>query len=135
MTATIEYLGDLRTKAIHIKSGAEIITDAPTDNHGKGASFSPTDLASCSLASCILTIMGIAANTHEINIIGTKATMIKHMSSNPRRIGKIEIVINMPDLPYTYKEKTILEKAAHHCPVALSLNDNTKEEIHIEWAK
>ena len=133
MTSTVEYLGGLRTKAIHLKSGTEIITDAPVDNHGKGASFSPTDLASTSLASCLITIMGIAAAAHNIDMTGTKAEVTKHMASDPRRIAEIEILLIMPDKNYTQKENKILEKAAHHCPVALSLNENTKEGLTIIW--
>lgn len=133
MTSTIEYLGELRTKATHIKSGTTIITDAPTDNHGKGASFSPTDLASTSLASCLMTIMGIAAQTHKIDITGAKATMTKTMGSNPRHIAKIEIQLVMPKKAYSDKEKKILEKAAHHCPVAMSLGEKTQEELTIIW--
>ncbi|HAL65647.1 MAG TPA: osmotically inducible protein OsmC, partial [Bacteroidales bacterium] len=85
---TIEtiYLGELRTKATHLQSGNSIITDAPLDNQGKGEAFSPTDLLAAALASCMLTIMGIAARTHGFNIDGTKAEITKIMESNPRRV-------------------------------------------------
>ena len=134
MISKVTYQGNLRTEAVHLKSGNTIHTDAPIDNHGKGEAFSPTDLASTSLASCILTIMGIAANKHDINIKGTTAEVEKIMASNPRRIAKINIKINMPLNEFSSKQKKILEAAAHHCPVGLSLNDNTEENIIINWS-
>jgi uncharacterized OsmC-like protein len=133
MISKVVYKGNLRTEATHLRSGNVIITDAPLDNHGKGEAFSPTDLASTSLASCILSIMGIAANTHNINIEGATADVIKVMDSDPRRIKTIEVTIQMPDNNYTDKEKKILEKAAHHCPVGLSLHPDTEEILIINW--
>ena len=133
MISKVVYKGNLRTEATHLRSGNVIITDAPLDNHGKGEAFSPTDLASTSLASCILSIMGIAANTHNINIEGATADVIKVMDSDPRRIKTIEVTIQMPDNNYTDKEKKILEKAAHHCPVGLSLHPDTEEVLTINW--
>ena len=89
--ATVEtiYLGELRTEATHVQSGSKILTDAPTDNHGKGEAFSPTDLVATALGSCMMTIMGIAAQTHGIDIDGTKLHITKIMSASPRRIGEI----------------------------------------------
>jgi len=133
MISKVIYKGKLRTEATHLRSGNVIITDAPVDNHGNGEAFSPTDLASTSLASCILTIMGIAANAHSINIVGASADVNKIMDSNPRRIKSIEVTIQMPDQNYSDKEKKILEAAAHHCPVAMSLHPDTKEVITINW--
>lgn len=133
-TATIEYLGDLRTKARHNRSGQEIITDAPLDNHGKGEAFSPTDLASTSLASCMLTVMGIAARTHSIEMKGAVAELNKIMSDNPRRISKIEIDIYMPEnVKYSSKEKAILINAAKTCPVGRSLHPDLEEVLNIHW--
>lgn len=134
ITAKVEYKGNLRTEATHLRSGQMIITDAPVDNEGKGEAFSPTDLAATSLASCILTIMGITANRKEINIEGATAEVIKTMGSNPRRIAKIEISINMPAKPYTTAQRKLLEGAAHHCPVGLSLGPETEEVVSIKWA-
>jgi len=134
MTSKVEYLGHLRTKATHLRSGAEIYTDAPVDNMGKGEAFSPTDLTATSLASCILTIMGIAADKHKINMDGAFAECKKHMVNGPRRIEKIEIKITMPPKAYSDKEKKILNRAAHHCPVALSLNEETEEILVIVWS-
>src|ERR1700743_2927148 len=105
------YLGGLRTEATHLQSGTKIITDAPTDNKGKGEAFSPTDLLAESLAACMLTTMGIAADTHGINIDNTTCEVTKIMALNPRRVA--EVVINFK-FPGTYddKEKKILEHAA-----------------------
>ncbi|MBT8190054.1 MAG: OsmC family protein [Saprospiraceae bacterium] len=133
MIAEIEYKGELRTEARHIRSGDVIYTDAPLDNQGKGEAFSPTDLTCASLGSCILTIMGIAARNHNINIEGAKAEVYKTMDSNPRRIQEIKIHIIMPAGSYSSREMKIIEKAAHHCPVALSLHPDTREIIEFSW--
>lgn len=133
MIAKIKYLGNLRTEATHLRSGNVIYTDAPVDNEGKGEAFSPTDLAATSLGSCILTIMGIAARNHQINIESTEVDIEKVMVSHPRRIAKIGINIIMPKRSFSEKEKKILEKAAHHCPVALSLSPDTEEVITFHW--
>ena len=133
MTSKVIYKGNLRTEATHLKSGNVIITDAPTDNHGKGEAFSPTDLAATSLASCILTIMGITAQKREIDMEGAHAEITKVMSASPRRIAEILIDIHMPNKDFSSSEKKILEGAAHHCPVGLSLHPETKEVINIHW--
>lgn len=133
MTSTVEYTGALRTVAIHLKSGNEIITDAPTDNNGKGEAFSPTDLVATSLASCMITIMGIRADTMEIDISGTKAEVQKIMASNPRRIAEVLISVTMPEGNFDRKDKEILEKAAKTCPVALTLHPDTKQTISFHW--
>ena len=133
MTAKIEYKGELRTEATHLKSGNVIQTDAPTDNQGKGEAFSPTDLVATALGSCILTIMGIAARRDGLDISDASCEVTKHMASNPRRIAKLEIVIQMPDRKYSDKEKASLERAAHHCPVGNSLHPDLDEIITINW--
>ena len=132
-TAKITYKGGLRTEAVHLKSGTAIITDAPTDNRGQGASFSPTDLVATGLGSCILTIMGIKALDSGIDMEGATAEVEKIMAANPRRIAEIKVFIKMPDKDYTDKEKVMLERAAHHCPVAKSLSENLKESVEIVW--
>ncbi len=133
--ATIEsiYLGGLRTEATHVQSGVKIITDAPVDNHGKGEAFSPTDLLSSSLASCMMTLMGIAGNTHNINIDNTTCSVTKIMAADPRRVA--EIVINFK-FPKTYdeKEQKILERAALTCPVYLSLHPDLKKTVEFGWS-
>lgn len=132
-TAEVVYLGDLRTEATHLRSGKKIYTVAPPDNQGKGDDFSPTDLASTSLASCMMTIMAIAANAHEINVEGMRAEVLKIMANDPRRIGSIEIDLFMPDRDYSSKEKAILEHAANACPVGRSLHPDLQEILRIHW--
>jgi len=95
ITAEVEYLGELRTKCTHIQSGTEIITDAPKDNHGKGESFSPTDLVATAYASCMLSIIGIYCMQHSVPFKHGKATVEKIMDSNPRRIGKLIIHLDL----------------------------------------
>jgi putative redox protein len=97
MTSRIFYTDNLRTQATHLQSGAVIITDAPVDNQGKGEAFSPTDLVATALGSCMLTIMGIAANKHELNIAQTQVYITKIMQAQPRRIAAIEVSIIYPD--------------------------------------
>lgn len=134
MTSKVVYNGDLRSTATHLRSGSVIETDAPVDNQGKGERFSPTDLVATALAACIVTTMGIAGNTHGINIDGTECEVEKIMAADPRRIGEIKINIYMPKgKNYTDKEKTILERAAHTCPVAKSLHPDLKETISFFW--
>lgn len=133
-TAEVIYTGDLRTQTTHIRSGQSFITDAPVDNQGKGEAFSPTDLAATSLACCMITTMGIAAKTHEIDMKGARAEVLKIMANDPRRIASIEVDIFMPDLPFSPKEKIILEKAANACPVKRSLHPDLKEVLRIHWA-
>ena len=129
-TMEVVYCGGLRTKAVHLKSGVEIITDAPTDNNGKGESFSPTDLASCSLASCMMTIIGIMAQNHGFDINGTKAEVTKVMSADPRKIAEIRIRLIFPEnMNADEKRKTMIKRAAHSCPVALSLHESVIQTI------
>lgn len=132
-TAEVVYLGNLRTEATHLRSGQSIVTDAPVDNHGKGEAFSPTDLAATSLASCMITTMGIAANTHDIEMDGARAEVLKIMANDPRRIAAIEIDIYMPPMEYSSKQKTILEKAALTCPIVKSLHPNLEEITRFHW--
>ena len=132
MTSKVIYKGALRTEATHIRSGNTIITDAPTDNKGKGEAFSPTDLVVTALASCMLTIMGIKADEMNINIEGTSAEVKKIMGAGPRRIAQVNIVINIP-LSADEKTKKILEKAALTCPVDKSLSDSMIRDIKFIW--
>src|SRR5476649_1197002 len=131
-TISTTYLGGLRTEATHLQSGTKIITDAPTDNQGKGEAFSPTDLLAEALASCILTTMGIAGNTHGINIDGTKCEVTKIMAPNPRRVAEVVVNLKFPG-EYTDKEKSILEHAALTCPVAISLHPDVKKTTNFGW--
>ena len=128
-TSTVKYLGSLRTEAIHLKSKERIITDAPTDNHGRGEAFSPTDLVATALASCMVSILGIQANTSNIKLGDIDAEVTKIMSANPRKISEIVVVMNFTNHHYSEKEKIILTNAAKTCPVALSLNPDIKQTI------
>lgn len=133
MTSTVHYLGDLRTEATHLQSGTKIVTDAPIDNQGKGEAFSPTDLCATSLATCMLTIMGISARNHGWNIDGAKADIQKIMAADPRRIARIEILISMPDRGFDDKQKKVLETAARTCPVAFSLAEGIEQVLTFKW--
>jgi uncharacterized OsmC-like protein len=126
---TTKYLGDLRTEITHLQSGNILITDAPTDNHGKGEFFSPTDLLASALGSCILTIMGIAARTHGFSIDGASMETTKVMGSGPRRVAELIITITFPHNNYSSKELKILETSARECPVANSLHPDLKRTV------
>ena len=132
MTSKVNYLGDLRTSAIHIASAKNIITDAPIDNQGKGEAFSPTDTVATALASCLLTIMGIKARDLNIDIKNTTAEVCKVMESNPRRISEIQVTVNFTK-SYDQRIKKILEKSALACPVSNSLHPDLKQNILFNW--
>ena len=129
MTSSVTYIGDLRTEATHVRSGEKIITDAPVDNEGKGATFSPTDLAATSLATCMLTIMGIAAKKRNIDMTGTTADVTKVMSANPRQISEIRIDIQFPE-HVAEKDRAILKRVSEHCPVGNSLSADLIEKVN-----
>ncbi len=133
MTSTVQYLGELRTEATHLHSGTKIITDAPLDNQGKAEAFSPTDLCATSLATCLMTIMGISARNHGLDMTGAKAEINKVMAADPRRISRVEINITMPANGFTDVQKKMLETAARTCPVALSLAEGIEQAIDFEW--
>ena len=131
-TSTVIYLGDLRCQATHTASTTEIYTDAPVDNQGKGQAFSPTDLVATALANCMLTIMGISAQRHNLDISQAKATVQKVMSADsPRRIVKIAVIIEMPKANFSEKEQQLLENAARACPVSKSLSAELEQDINI----
>jgi putative redox protein len=135
ITVSTIYKGDLRTEATHVRSGQVIITDAPLDNNGKGEAFSPTDLMSAALGSCMLTIMGIAARNHGFSIEGTRLEIIKVMASNPRRVSEIQVDIYMPSVAYSDSHRRILETAAKTCPVALSLHPDLNQVLNIHYSR
>ncbi|MCC7301201.1 MAG: OsmC family protein [Bacteroidia bacterium] len=134
-TSKIVYTGGLRTKAIHLKSQQEIITDAPVDNNGKGEAFSPTDLMSTSLGCCMVTIMGILAERKGWNIEGTELEITKIMGTEPRRVTGIRVEISVPARSFSEKEKQMLENAAKTCPVAFSLHPELEQDISFVWVK
>ena len=124
--ATIQtlYLGDLRTEITHVQSGNRVITDAPTDNNGKGEYISPTDMVAAALGSCMLTLMGIAARRLEIDLKGTRVEIQKVMAAEPRRIAEIRLDFYLPG-DYSDKDKKILQGAAETCPGGKSLHPDT----------
>lgn len=132
-TATARYAGQLRTEATHVASGNLIQTDAPLDNHGRGEAFSPTDLVSTALGSCMMTVMGIVAERHNWDLVGSTFAVVKHMSTEPpRRIAQIDVTFTLP-ATLAPQERTLLERAAHTCPVGLSLHPEVRQNIVFEY--
>jgi len=129
---TVQYPGQLHCDATHGPSGTQLSTDAPKDNQGRGESFSPIDLVGTALGSCLLTIMGIAANNYGVSIDGATASVEKEMSASPRHIGRLTVVLKVP---HNYDEKTRgrLERAALACPVHKSLHPDIDLPITFEW--
>lgn len=132
MTSRITYLGELRTSCEHLQSGTKILTDAPTDNHGKGEAFSPTDLVATSLGSCMISIMAIKSKELEVDLTQTIIEVTKVMQAEPRKISKIVVVLQLPVNP-SDKNKIILERAAMTCPVFLSLHPDIEKEVTFNW--
>lgn len=134
MTASIVYKGDLRCECTHLQSGTVIETDAPTDNRGKGERFSPTDTLCVALATCVITTMALKANDMNINLAGTAIAVTKHMLSDPRRIGKVDVILSFPDtLAVEEKDRLILQRVGDHCPVAKSLHPDLQVNIEYHW--
>lgn len=133
MTSTVLYSGNLRTEATHLKSGNTLLTDAPTDNHGLGETFSPTDLVATALASCMLTVMGIKANALGKPMDGATAEVTKVMQSGPRRIQRVEVTLRIPTGTLTEDERQTLERVGRGCPVARSLSEQTEQRITFAW--
>ena len=131
-TSNITYVGDLRTVCIHLQSGTQILTDAPTDNHGKGEAFSPTDLVATALGSCMVSIMGIKSKDLNVDLKDSTVSISKIMQSEPRKIAKIEVILNM-SIETSEKNKTILERAAMTCPVLLSLHPDIEKDVVFNW--
>lgn len=131
MTSKVTYLGDLRTTSVHLQSGTQIVSDAPTDNQGRGEAFSPTDTVANALATCMFTIMGIKAHDMQIDLSGATADVTKHMKSDPRMIQKVEVVFSLPALDE--KSRTILERSALTCPVYLSLHPDIVKDVRFNW--
>jgi uncharacterized OsmC-like protein len=132
MMARVTYLGDLRTENEHLRSGDTYITDAPVDNHGKGEAFSPTDTIAVGLANCMLTVMGIKARNMELDMTGTTAEVTKTMASNPRRITRIEVIVNLPFMADA-KQRKILEHTAETCPVVYTLHPEVETDMIFNW--
>jgi uncharacterized OsmC-like protein len=129
-TAHISYLGNLRTSCEHLASGKKIVTDAPTDNKGKGEAFSPTDLVATSLASCMMTIMGIYCQEHGIAFERCEASIEKHMGSGPRRIERIVVHMDLTGNPWDEQTRQKVIMAGRACPVAKTLEGNVELEFN-----
>lgn len=133
MTSTVKYTGELRTICKHLASGSEFETDAPVDNHGKGERFSPTDLMATSLATCMLTVMGIKARTMGIDLDEMKVDVEKIMKADPRRVGGINLSFHIPESLQAVDEKTkqILKHTGNTCPVQHSIHPDI--EVKVDW--
>lgn len=133
VSIAVEYHGDLRSKAIHGPSQKDLITDAPVDNHGKGESFSPTDLVATALATCMATIIGIKAQQKNLDVKGMKIAVEKHMSTDtPRRIVALPVTIEVP-LPSDHVDRPLLEAAALACPVHQSVHPDIDKTVTWVW--
>jgi len=133
--ATVEttYIGDLRTENIHVQSGTKILTDAPTDNQGRGEAFSPTDLLAVALGTCMLTTIAIKTRNDGINIEGAKCSVTKIMSSSPpRKVAELQIKLQFPK-QYSDQEQKLLEEIALNCPVYLSLHPDMTKTVDFGW--
>jgi putative redox protein len=132
---SIVYQGELRCEATHGPSGVQLHTDAPVDNHGRGESFSPTDLVATALGACILTILGIQADKHDVDLSGTRVTVQKHMSADlPRRIARLPVQVVVP-VEVDERMRTVLERSAHTCPVHQSLLAEIEKPIDFQWGE
>lgn len=129
------YQGNLRTNATHLRSGKQVITDAPLDNNGKGEAFSPTDLVATALSSCMITLMGISANKHDFVLGNARAEIDKIMGSDPRRIQEVVVRLEIEDTGYSDREKKIIETAALNCPVAKSLSADLIQTVSFTYVK
>ena len=132
-TSEVIYIDELRTECTHLQSGEKIIADAPIDNQGKGQNFSPTDMLATSLASCMLTIIGIFAQRGGFSINGAKATVTKVMGNDPRRVSEVHIDIDFPKNNYSEKEKKIIQVCVETCPVAKSLHPEIKQIVNCNF--
>ncbi|WP_462281855.1 OsmC family protein [Salinivirga cyanobacteriivorans] len=132
-TIQTSYLGNLRTEAEHMRSGNKIITDAPVDNHGKGEYFSPTDMLSTSLTSCIFTIMGIKAEAAGFSIEGASAKTWKIMAENPRRVAEVRVEFDFTSCNLNEKQQNILKKLVKVSPVPLSVHDDLKQNVTLKF--
>ena len=135
MTSTVLYNGGLRTTCTHRQSDSSFETDAPVDNHGKGERFSPTDLMATSLATCMVTVMGIKARTMGFDLEGIQVDVLKVMKADPRRVGGIELTFHIPASLTTIDENTkaVLKHTGDTCPVMKSIHPDI--EVRIDWGE
>jgi uncharacterized OsmC-like protein len=134
MTASVIYKGNLRCESVHVQSGSTIETDAPTDNKGKGERFSPTDSVCMALATCMITTIAIKSADKGIDFTGSKLEVTKHMLSDPRRIGSIDVILNLTTTSEPDKEgKRYYQNIADNCPVMKSLNPEILINTSYNW--
>ena len=132
MSYTVDYLGDFKTKTVHTTSGCVLFTEPPKDNQGSGEAFSPTDLFAVSLATCMMTLMGMAAKKLNLDLSGSKMQVEKTMLNNPRRIGSV-LIDFISSLAVTEEQQELLEKAAIDCPVHKSLHPDIIVKCNFIW--
>ena len=134
MTSSIVYEGNLRTVATHERSGTQIQTDAPVDNQGQGERFSPSDLVATALGSCMMTIMGIKARDLQLDLTNVKIEVEKIMKADPRRIGGVNLTFHFPEgFTADDKQRVVLERAAHTCPVIYSIHPDIEVKVDFRW--
>ena len=122
------YDGNLRCTATHEPSGNTLITDAPVDNNGKGESFSPTDLLATSMLTCIMTIVAIRADSKDIDVSGMSGSVEKTMAANPRRVSKLEVVVNLPS-NLGNEDRAWLITEGCNCPVCVSVSESMEVDV------
>jgi len=122
------YDGNLRCTATHEPSGSQLITDAPVDNKGKGESFSPTDLLATSMLTCIMTIVAIRADSKQIDVSGMTGSVEKTMASNPRRVAKLEVLVNLP-AEMNMDDRAWLITEGCNCPVCVSVSESMEVDV------
>ncbi|PIQ47479.1 MAG: osmotically inducible protein OsmC [Cytophagales bacterium CG12_big_fil_rev_8_21_14_0_65_40_12] len=133
ITVKSKYTGDLSTEAIHVKSNNHIVTDAPTDNNGKGQAFSPTDLVAAALGSCMMTVMAIAGEKKGLDMSGMNLEATKIMTANPRRISEIKVDFFWESCSLSTEDREWIKHIGLTCPVALSLGENLKQDINFHF--
>jgi putative redox protein len=132
----IGYDGELHCHATHAPSGTRLETDAPVDNHGRGESFSPTDLVATALGTCMATTMGILARERGYELRGMTIRIEKLMTPPPRRIARLEVALSLPaerGRALGAEARVDLEERGHNCPVRLSLLPAVDVPIRYEW--
>jgi putative redox protein len=132
-TASIRYLGDLRTESTHLQSGDTILTDPPVDNHGRGEAFSPTDLLASSFVSCMITIMGIHAQKRGLDLGAVSGTVLKVMAESPRRVARLEVEITFEGNTLDVETRRQIEQAGLNCPVAKSLHPDIDQDVRFSY--
>lgn len=133
ITVKSKYTGNLSTEAVHVKSGNSIVTDAPTDNNGKGQAFSPTDLVAAALGSCMMTVMAIAGEQKGLNMEGMSLEATKVMSANPRRISEIKVEFSWQNCGLSAEDRDWIKEVGLSCPVAQSLSKDLNQNIEFRF--